>query len=107
MTQHPYKVDDILVWSWGYEQTNIDFFKVTELRGKTMVMLQQVHKRLDRGDDLASYVVPVPEEVKGEPLRRRVVQDYDGAWVARMKHGSSLRLWKGTPEFETGPGAQR
>lgn len=36
------KVGDIFYMSWGYEQTNVDFFRVKELRGKTQVVLQEV-----------------------------------------------------------------
>ena len=37
------KVGDIFYMSWGYEQTNVDFFRVKALRGKTQVILQQVY----------------------------------------------------------------
>lgn len=36
------KVGDIFYMSWGYEQTNVDFFRVKALRGKTQVILQEV-----------------------------------------------------------------
>ena len=37
------KVGDIFYMSWGYEQTNVDFFRVKALRGKTQVILQEVY----------------------------------------------------------------
>lgn len=37
------KVGDIFYMSWGYEQTNVDFFRVKALRGKTQVILQEVN----------------------------------------------------------------
>lgn len=37
------KVGDIFYMSWGYEQTNVNFFRVKELRGKTQVVLQEVY----------------------------------------------------------------
>lgn len=40
------KVGDIFYMSWGYEQTNVDFFRVKELRGKTQVVLQEVNLKL-------------------------------------------------------------
>lgn len=40
------KVGDIFEMSWGYEQTNVDFFRVKELRGKTQVILQEVYLRM-------------------------------------------------------------
>lgn len=42
ITNNIYKVGDILYMSWGYDQTNIDFFRVKELKGKQTVVLQPV-----------------------------------------------------------------
>lgn len=36
------KVGDIFEMSWGYEQTNIDFFQVVALKGKTQVIIKEV-----------------------------------------------------------------
>lgn len=36
------KVGDIFSMSWGYEQTNIDFFQVVALKGKTQVVIKEV-----------------------------------------------------------------
>ena len=40
------KVGDIFYMSWGYEQTNVDFFRVKELKGKTQVVLQEVYLKV-------------------------------------------------------------
>lgn len=40
---HNVKVGDIFVASWGYEQTNLDFFLVTELVGAQSVRILPVH----------------------------------------------------------------
>lgn len=34
--KNPYKIGDILYTSWGYEQTNVDFFQVTQLGPKSI-----------------------------------------------------------------------
>lgn len=36
------KVGDIFYMSWGYEQTNVDFFQVVALKGKTQVIIKEV-----------------------------------------------------------------
>ena len=38
-------VGDVLVSSWGYEQTNIDYYQVIRLAGKVSVVLQQIAKQ--------------------------------------------------------------
>jgi len=37
---NPYKVDDVLASSWGYDQTNVEFFKVTAVKGSMIEMRQ-------------------------------------------------------------------
>lgn len=41
------KVGDIFYMSWGYEQTNVDFFQVVALKGKTQVVIKEVVLRED------------------------------------------------------------
>lgn len=40
------KVGDIFEMSWGYEQTNVDFFRVEKLKGKTQVILRAVKLKM-------------------------------------------------------------
>lgn len=35
---HDYKVGDIFYTSWGYDQTNVDFFEVTKVSGKMLTV---------------------------------------------------------------------
>lgn len=37
------KIGDIFVDDWGWEQTNIDFYQVVGLRGKSSVELRPIH----------------------------------------------------------------
>lgn len=48
------KVGDIFYASWGYDQTNVDFFRVKKLRGKTQVVLQEVALKLTEDDAVSS-----------------------------------------------------
>lgn len=59
------ELGDVLVSSWGYEQTNIDYYQVIALVGKSSVILQEIgkHKTADsRGDtgkcvpDLSNFI---------------------------------------------------
>ncbi len=67
-------VGDVLVSSWGYEQTNIDYFQVVGLVGKSSVMLQEIAKDKttdSRGD--TGKCVPVLDKFIGEPFTKKVV----------------------------------
>lgn len=53
------KVGDIFEMSWGYEQTNVNFFRVKELKGKTQVVIQEVvlaEKEVEDVSGMARYV---------------------------------------------------
>lgn len=60
-------VGDILNTCWGYEQTNREFFEVTDVRGKHVIVreVRQVRTGGDRGK-----CVPQAGDYIGEPLRR-------------------------------------
>ena len=42
--QNPYKVGDILHHSWGYDQTNCDFYQVVEVK-KASVVLRPIYAK--------------------------------------------------------------
>lgn len=67
------KVGDIFECSWGYEQTNIDYYKIIELKGNVGIFVEIGCKMVE--DSLYSHgmacnVIPDPTEVKGEPFRK-------------------------------------
>lgn len=41
------KVGDIFSMSWGYEQTNVDFFQVVELVGESSVKIREVYPEFE------------------------------------------------------------
>lgn len=47
------KVGDIFEMSWGYEQTNIDFFEVVALKGKTQVVIKEVALEVDKEEGIS------------------------------------------------------
>jgi len=48
--KHTLKVGDILYASWGYDQTNIDFYQVVEVKGKR-VRIKSIAGHLVRGEE--------------------------------------------------------
>lgn len=62
------EVGDILVSSWGYDQTNIDYYEVTRLVGEKQVEIRMIGamseaEGMDRGRS-----VPRPGHFIGEPM---------------------------------------
>ncbi len=75
--KNPAQVGDILVDSWGYDQTNIDFYQVTEVKGK-MVTVQEIAGKTVEGTTyshgMADEVVPVKDRfVKENVLGRKIM----------------------------------
>lgn len=91
---HKLQVGHMLVSSWGYEQTNVDFYQVTRVISATMVEIRAIGSTTVKEDSWASgKCVPCPDAFKGEPMRRRVS---DGDRV-RITDNQSARLWDGRP----------
>lgn len=57
---HPYKVGTIMVHSWGYDQTNVDFVEVIEVKGDR-IKVQEISRETVATETWGSYRVrPVP-----------------------------------------------
>jgi hypothetical protein len=94
--QHDYKVGDILDSSWGYDQTNHDFYVVTKVIGK-QIEIREVAKKVVREERTAEYVVPVPAHFVGPPMRKTPQK---GGYV-RLTSYSSASKWDGKPKYQT------
>lgn len=63
---NPFKVGDILYDSWGYEQTNINFYQVVEC-GKRSVKVREIgQKMVKEAGWLCEYVAPAVDDFIGE-----------------------------------------
>ena len=59
------RVGDILYSSWGWEQTNIDFYQVIAIRGSA-VDLRQLDQRTTEDGYMCGTTVPLPDVFKGK-----------------------------------------
>jgi hypothetical protein len=98
---HPLQPGDILYSSWGYDQTNVDFYEVIGIT-KSMATIQMIEKRIlapGRGMD---KVVPVPgmAHPRAKLLKKRVRPD--GA--VTISSYASAYPWDGKPKSQTSAG---
>ena len=95
MSTEAIEIGTIFESSWGYDQTNIDFYKVT---GKTakFVTLQQIGSKIVKETGWAEQVV-VPGEVEiGKPFKRKVQTFAWGTYVS-ISDWASASPWEGKP----------
>lgn len=90
--KHNYKVGQVIYNSWGYDQTNINFYQVIEVKEKSIV-LQEVSKSIVAGSEgfMSARVKPVENVFIGEPILKKVVVSvsYNGnvSYYIKAKHG--------------------
>ncbi len=94
------KVGDILSSSWGYDQTNVDFYKVLRFTGKSVV-IQRIESDTTEEGFMCGHSVPhVPHtasKYRGEPMTKRVNYHGNGYGVKITDYASAY-LWDGQPE---------
>jgi hypothetical protein len=67
------KIGDIFRSSWGYDQTNVNYYQVVALRGKSQVVLREIGKEREDAGLWEQYKsVPRPDAFIGDPFVRRV-----------------------------------
>lgn len=87
------KQGDILVSSWGYEQTNVDFYEVVKVTAKT-VTLVPIERKVQLKGFMRYTAMPIPGSGKGKAFRRRII-DCFGVPACRITNYAFARLWNG------------
>lgn len=74
-TVNPFKLGDIFVDSWGYDQTNVDFYQVIEIKPKSVVVREICSSQVEgtHGMDCCN-VIPVKDAFtrNSEPFNKLV-----------------------------------
>lgn len=70
---NPYKVGDILNTSWGYDQTNVDFYIVTKASNRSIEVVEIGQTLINEDWGAMSAIVnPNPNKIIGEPITKLV-----------------------------------
>jgi len=99
------KVGDIFESSWGYDQTNVDFYEIVKVKG-FFAWLQQIGtKRVgDCGNSMACYVEPDRSRRVGEIYRHKIIgHAYSGKWSVCFKVSSCSHAyrWHGKRSYQS------
>jgi len=97
--RHDLQVGDILYSSWGYDQTNIDFYQVVEVGEKTVKIRQIGQKVVSSGGPSGDKVVAAKGHFTGPAMTKVVgtggsVKVHSFAWASK---------WDGRPLYQTDP----
>ena len=92
----PVEVGDIFERSWGYDQTNVDFYKVVGLTksGKSARVIKIGQKVVKQTGDMSELVAPDPDRIIGEkPNTYRIYQARSDSSI----YIGHMWRWDGTP----------
>ena len=95
---HNFKVGDIFYTSWGYDQTNIDFYEVVNVRGSRLD-LRELRKETVGQSGTYDEVKPIPGDYASDKIIT-ISARADGS-VTRMSSFEYPSLWDGRPKHET------
>lgn len=102
------KVGDILTVSWGYDQTNVNFYQVVGTSGKRTVDIREIASKVVSDDGPSTHVVAMKDDFlsprsdtdkRGRVMTKRVSNGH-----VKVFSFASATLWDGSPCYETGMG---
>lgn len=99
---NPFKVGDILYDSWGYDQTNIDYFQVVSV-GNRSVKIRSIGQKFVRGDaGWAETISPAKDDFIGEEMNRNLqVDSRGGIHVPSPRRGWLFPTTEGSEHYQS------
>ena len=91
------KAGDIFYCSWGYDQTNIDFYEVVSVSGLT-AEIRAINSSETEDGFMCGKSSPVPHSFSGEPMKKRI-QSYSGEPYFSGTCGHSISPYDGKPLY--------
>ena len=89
-----FMVGDVLYTSWGYDQTNVDWYQITKVKGKSIWLRKIAENSSDAGNCSNGYTQPRRNEFIGGEFRKTVQKD--GYISADF---GSMRKWDGKAKY--------
>ena len=79
------KVGDMFCDTWGYGQTNVDFYQVVDLKGSTTVVLKPVNKNARMIGDMSYMVSPIKDDFLEGKYKTRFMTNGEETIQRRVK----------------------
>lgn len=94
---HTLKKGAIFYSSWGYDQTNVDFYEVVGFKGKTLVLLRELEQIKEPTGDMYGKTKPRPGKYKSGTFQRRCMANH----IISITKSQSAYIWDGKPQSYT------
>jgi hypothetical protein len=93
----PITKGDYLVSTWGYDQTNVDFFYVVKIVGSFVYIVPASQQVVELGD-MQGKVIPKEAKLTATPIRRKI-KKYTGGEYVKIDSISYAKKWDGKPVY--------
>lgn len=97
---HDFHVGQIFYDSWGYEQTNIDFYEVVRTTGKT-VWLKEIAAEKKYTGDMVGTTTAIPKKYISEEMKKSVLwgdwNTKNNGFYLKSSYGG-MSPWNGEPK---------
>jgi hypothetical protein len=90
---HSLAVGQVLLSSWGYEQTNVDFYEVVAVRG-AVVDIRKLAASTTNDSDMTGHATPVPGQYVSDVIRSKRP---DARNSVRLNSHCIATPWNGKP----------
>lgn len=95
--QHTLKKGDILNTSWGYDQTNVEFYQVTQVKSKKSVVIKRIGaKRVEATGPDSEMIMPVKGAFLDEPAMTKRVSEGNTIRIDKVR---TAWVWSGRPVY--------
>lgn len=97
------KVGDIFNFSWGYDQTNQDYYQVIEINGRMLTLgeIKQESVGNRAGGSMSCDVVPIKGAFTEKAPIKKLVQFSNGKPYIKMAPYGWCDLWDGRPQYKS------
>ena len=97
---NPFTVGETLVSTWGYEQTNVEFWQITRTTPCTVTVAPLRARTSEVRTAMSETVIPDLDTVTDKRHTARVLKGKPR--LLRAPHGASyMRPWDGSPVFSS------
>jgi hypothetical protein len=88
---HNVQIGDVFRCSWGYDQTNIDFYQVTQVKG-SFVHIRPIAQMSEETLSMQGECVPMINEFIGDEMRKKVAMWNDEPSIKIYSFANAYRM---------------